>query len=337
MLGDNAYPSGTDGQYQAAVFETYPFLLRRTFLWPTFGNHDAISANSSSQTGVYFDAFTLPRAAEAGGMPSGTEAYYSFDYANVHFVVLDSQGSSRAPEGPMLTWAAADLAATTQEWVIAYWHHPPYSKGSHDSDSPWDSGGRLIDMREAALPILEAGGVDLVLAGHSHVYERSMLLDGHYGHSGSFNSAHLVDGGDGCICVGECPACVHGGDGAYVKPSLGTAANEGAVYSVVGSSSKATGSLPLDHPVMLIALREIGAMVLDVRGARLDGVWIQRGGEIRDRFTILKGGNQRGSGRRLRGPTLPGRRGSPWLPVRGGRACGAEGRPDRHGGSDLRR
>ena len=51
-------------------------------------------------------------SAEAGGVASGTEAYYSFDYANVHFIVLDSHDSPRSPGGAMLTWMKADLAAT---------------------------------------------------------------------------------------------------------------------------------------------------------------------------------------------------------------------------------
>ena len=48
----------------------------------------------------------------------------------------------------MLTWLANDLATTTQDWIIAYWHHPPYSKGTHDSDTE----GRLIDMRQNLMP-----------------------------------------------------------------------------------------------------------------------------------------------------------------------------------------
>ena len=74
MLGDNAYSDGTDAEYQAAVFETYPFILRQTVLWPTLGNHDGHSADSDTQTGVYYDIFTLPSSGEAGGMASGTEA-----------------------------------------------------------------------------------------------------------------------------------------------------------------------------------------------------------------------------------------------------------------------
>jgi hypothetical protein len=300
MLGDNAYDTGSEAQYQAAVFETYPQLLRNTVLWPAFGNHDAFSANSQTESGAYFDIFTLPRAAEAGGVASGTEAYYSFDYGNVHFIVLDSEGESPLgnylePSGDMLTWLVADLAATNQDWVIAYFHHPPYSKGSHDSDSRSDSGGRLVAMRENALPILETGGVDLVLGGHSHVYERSFLIDGHYGSSSSWDpEVHLVDEGDGCICTGVCPECQLAGNGPYVKESADLASHEGAVYAVVGSASKATGSGSLDHPAMVVGLDEIGAMVLDLEGSRLDARWIQRGGTLVDAFTLLKGGDDDG-------------------------------------------
>ncbi len=88
MLGDNAYNNGTDAEYQNAVFDTYPELLRQLPVWPTLGNHDGYSADSGTQTGPYYEIFDLPTNAEAGGQKSFTEAYYSFDYGNIHFVVL---------------------------------------------------------------------------------------------------------------------------------------------------------------------------------------------------------------------------------------------------------
>ena len=48
----------------------------------------------------------------------------------------------------MLNWLENDLAATSKDWIIAFWHQPPYSKGTHDSDREGD----LIEMRENALP-----------------------------------------------------------------------------------------------------------------------------------------------------------------------------------------
>ena len=62
------------------------------------------------------------------------------------------------------------MAATNQTWILCYWHHPPYSKGSHDSDDP--SNVEMFDMRQNVLPILDSTGVDLVMCGHSHDYER---------------------------------------------------------------------------------------------------------------------------------------------------------------------
>src|SRR2546425_1380610 len=272
MLGDNAYPNGTDSEYQAAVFNMYPMLLRNTVLWSTFGNHDAHSADSTSQSGPYYDIFTLPKNGEAGGVASGTEAYYSFDYSNIHFVCLDSVESNRSPSGAMLTWLKADLAATKQDWRIAFWHYPPYSKGSHDSDVD----ASLGQMRQYALPILESYGVDLVLSGHSHSYERSYLLDGHYGKSNTLTSSMIVDSGDGR----------EDGNGAYGKP-LGFAPHAGAVYVVTGSASHLTGGL-LNHPVMYLSLNELGSLVLDLNGGRLDAWFLSSTGVVQDYFTMKK-------------------------------------------------
>ena len=97
-LGDIAYDHGTDPEYQAALFDTYPELLRQTPIWPTYGNHDGESANAATESGPYFDIFTLPRFAEVGGFQSQTEAYYSFDYGIIHFISLDSFESDRTSE-----------------------------------------------------------------------------------------------------------------------------------------------------------------------------------------------------------------------------------------------
>lgn len=273
MLGDNAYQNGTDTEFQAAVFDMYPATLRSSVLWPTLGNHDGFTADSASGTGPYYDIFTLPRQGEAGGLPSGTEAYYSFDYGNIHFVSLESFETDRSPTGAMLTWLREDLAATTQPWLIVFFHHPPYTKGSHNSDTEIE----LVEMRQHALPILEDAGVDLVLTGHSHSYERSFLIDGHYGTSGTFSAGMKVDGGSGR----------ENESGAYRKP-LGLAPHAGAVYAVAGSSGKISGGT-LNHPAMFVALNSLGSMALDVNDDRLDAVFLDGTGVVRDRFTILKG------------------------------------------------
>jgi Calcineurin-like phosphoesterase/Purple acid Phosphatase, N-terminal domain len=271
MLGDNAYVGGTDAEYQGAVFDMYPTMLRKSVLWPTIGNHDTAQATTVPPTLPYFQIFSLPAAAEAGGLASGTEKYYSFDYANIHFVCLDSMTSARSPVGPMLTWLQNDLAATTKQWIIAFWHHPPYSKGSHDSDVEIE----LREMRQNALPILEDYGVDLVLSGHSHSYERSYLIDSHYGPSTQFISAMKKDGGSGRP----------GDTGPYRKE---TAPHNGAVYAVAGTSGQiAPGEL--NHPAMFISMSNLGSLVLDVTGNRADVKFIRETGAVGDSFTIVKG------------------------------------------------
>jgi hypothetical protein len=274
MLGDNAYLNGTDSQYQAAVFDMYPEMLRKSVLWPTLGNHDGVSANSATQTGPYYDIFTLPTNGEAGGLASGTEAYYSFDYGNIHFISLESHETDRSPDGAMMSWLMQDLADTMQEWIIAFWHHPPYSKGNHDSDVEQ----QLIQMRQNALPILEDAGVDLVLSGHSHSYERSYLLDQHYGKSDTLTPTMQIDSGDG----------KSGGNGAYKAVFDESNPFQGAVYITAGSSGW-TSDGPLDHPVMVHAsLQQLGSLVLDVNGNRLDATFVRENGSIDDSFTILK-------------------------------------------------
>jgi hypothetical protein len=276
MLGDNAYNDGTDSEYQAAVFDMYTGLLPKSVLWSTLGNHDGHSASSTSQTGPYYDIFNLTPPKAAGDPTiSGTEAYYSFDYGNIHFICLDSYDSDRSDAGTMQTWMIDDLTANTADWTIAFWHHPPYTKGSHDSDSET----ALAQMRTNFVNKLEDYGVDLVLSGHSHSYERSFLLDGHYGNSGTLGAGNIVDGGDGII----------GSDGEYHKPTAGPSPHEGAVYAVAGSSGK-TSSAPLNHPVMVhMSLLSLGSLVLDVDGNTLSGKFITNTGAIADDFTITKG------------------------------------------------
>ncbi len=275
MLGDNAYPDGTDYDYQKAVFEIYPETLRTIPLWPALGNHDGHSANSDTQSGPYYDMFTLPTRGQAGGVPSGTEAYYAFDYANIHFICLDSHHTERTPDGAMMQWLKADLAATTREWIVAFFHHPTYTKGTHDSDRE----RQLIEMRQNFLPVLEAGGVDLVLTGHSHVYERSFLLDGHYGQNETFDAtAHVKQPGDGRA----------DGTGVYRKPR-GRVAHAGEVSVVTGSAGHASNKpVPLNQRAMWISLNEAGSTILDIDGLKLDFTFLNEKGEKRDWFTIEK-------------------------------------------------
>ncbi len=278
MLGDNAYGSGSYYEYQNSFFNVYTQLLRQTVVWPALGNHDGYSVNTPAQTGPYYENFTLPTAGEAGGIASGTEAYYSYNYANIHFVVLDAFDVDRSASGPMAQWLEADLSANHSDWIIAYWHHPPYTKGSHDSDNPDGDDFELVEMRENILPILEQHGVDLVLGGHSHNYERSKFIDGHYGYSNSYSDVlYAKNTGSGDVYTGA---------SAYSK-SQPAQAHSGTVYAVVGTSAAAGGG-PMNHPVMYRAFSKLGSMVIDIDNLVLSARFVDDKGEVQDAFTLQK-------------------------------------------------
>jgi hypothetical protein len=273
-VGDMAYGTGRDVEFQSRFFESYQTTLRNSVCWPAMGNHEGHTSKGSTGIGPYYDAYWVPTRAESGGLASGTEAYYSFDHGNIHFICLDSHDLDRKPSGSMAKWLKADLEKAKAEWLIAFWHHPPYTKGSHDSDKEAD----LIEVRHHLLPILESGGVDLVLTGHSHIYERSMLLDGAYSTNATVAENFILDDGDGD------PR----GDGAYLK-GAGLRPHEGVVQVVAGHSGASLGRVGTS-PVMRRTLVEHGSVLVDVEGDTLVGRMINREGVERDRFSLVKRG-----------------------------------------------
>jgi hypothetical protein len=271
MLGDNAYATGTDAEFTDKLFEVYPNTMANTFTWPTVGNHEAMTSGASP----YLAAFYLPTAAEAGGIASQSELYYSFDYGNVHFICLDSELGSRTKTGAQYLWLQQDLQATRQDWIVVYFHHPPYTWGSHNSDTE----SKHVDMRQNFLPLMEQYGVDLVYGGHSHDYERSFLLDSAYGNStdNKAKAAQVIldkKSGD--------PA----GTGSYRKASM-KGAHEGAVYTVAGSSGQVSSIIGL-HPVMFAQRELLGSVILTVEDTVATAKFIDNTGAMKDQFQIIK-------------------------------------------------
>jgi acid phosphatase type 7 len=293
-VGDMAYSRGRDVEFQTRFFEMYEATLRHVVCWAAMGNHEGATSKGTNGVGPYYDAYVCPTRGEAGGLASGLEAFYSFDYGRVHFVCLDSHDLDRKPTGMMAQWLKADLEDTQQDWIIAFFHHPPYTKGSHDSDRE----KQLIEMRTHIMPVLESGGVDVVLTGHSHIYERSMLMDGAYA-TPTVAENVILDDGDGDP----------NGDGAYRK-SAGIHANEGAVQVVAGhggTTVRRKGTMP----VMKKIIAEHGSVLIDVAGDTLTGIMINKYAERRDLFSIVKRGEVMNT--RLANPWQP----TPWSPPKG--------------------
>jgi hypothetical protein len=251
------------------MFEIYRKLLMTTPIWPTIGNHD-VADHGRDGLKAYYDALTVPTKGEAGGEPSGTKQYYSFDYSNIHFVCLNSEDGSLKSDGEMVKWLEKDLASTKALWRIAYFHRPPYTRGRYDSDAD----GRMGEVRQYVLPVLEKHGVDLVLNGHCHIWQRSGLLNGHYGKSDTITDANKLDSGDGR----------EDGDGVYRKKA---GANQGTVYVIAGSSVLGSPE-PKEHPALVKGVSKLGTTVIDVDKGRLDVRYLDAEGKTLDYFTIVK-------------------------------------------------
>lgn len=277
MLGDNAYNSGTDAEYQAALFQNhYENQLKNIPLWVATGNHEMYTANAAAQTGPYYDIFSLPSNGECGGVPSGTEAYYSFNYANIHFVCLESTTASfRANGSAQMQWLQNDLSANTQKFLVIYFHHPPYSMGNHNSDNETE----LYEMRQNYNPIFEQYKADLILSGHGHSYERSFLLNGYYGNSSALLPAHIVSNQSGAM------------PSPFVKNSSNGYA--GTVYVQAGNAGVLeTVQTTWPHPAMYAANNlSLGSLVLDVNGDTLTLSFINNNTSspsVLDNFTIIR-------------------------------------------------
>ncbi len=284
-LGDNSYCCGTDAQYQTGAFDFYePGLFGSIPVMPVPGNHEYY-ATQTAQTDhqiPYFDIFSLPANGESGGLASGTEDYYSFDYGNVHFIALDSYGLEDGkrlshPQSRQYQWLERDLQQTQSEWIVVFFHHPPYSLLGHVSDALQE----LRDIRLNLVPLFDAYGVDLVLNGHSHNYERTKLIKNHrYGSETWRDEFHLAQPGSGNYNAGDRP---------YINKT------EGTVYVVVGSAGRLDwNGINGQLPAVYYQNKDIGgSMKITVRENRMDAEWIAGDGQVKDSFSFFKNVNSK--------------------------------------------
>ena len=154
--GDNAYPNGTSTDYNNCYDPTWGRQKSRTK--PAIGNHEY---DSSSSAAGYFGYF----GSAAGNVG---QAYYSFDMSGWHVVVLNTNCGSPGVTGgcgsssPQNQWLTADLAAHPTSCTVAIFHHPRFSSTQTGITG---TGATLWNT-------LYNAGVDLVIAGHRHGYER---------------------------------------------------------------------------------------------------------------------------------------------------------------------
>jgi lipopolysaccharide/colanic/teichoic acid biosynthesis glycosyltransferase len=147
--GDNVYPDGAPADFTSCYVPSWGRHLARTR--PVPGNHDYQTAGA-----VGYYRFFGARA----GVPGG--GFYSYDVGSWHIVALNSE-IDMGESSPQVKWLRQDLLAHATRCTLAYWHVPRFSSGdthgdSHHSAVVWD--------------VLYRAGVDVVLNGHEHYYER---------------------------------------------------------------------------------------------------------------------------------------------------------------------
>ena len=163
-LGDMIEHGESAGQWDDFFGIAAPLLATAPSI-TTIGNHQRDNAN-------YYNAFHLP----------GNEHWYSFSYGNARFICLEGDGY---PEGaPLYTpeelaWLEAELAGSTSPWLLVFQHRAVFSSAAEDSTE--------TGMRKTLQPLFERYGVDVLLSGHKHNYER-LLVSG---------ITYIVSGGGG--------------------------------------------------------------------------------------------------------------------------------------------
>ncbi len=357
LLGDNAYLNGSSKDYQDDFFTPLQNtkMMKQATLIPALGNHDYYESrlNSSdvplptrsgytidgsgndrlSRNYAYYDLFKTPQKGQAGGVPSGSPSYYSFDANLIHFIVLDSYGADLDPitgtrrslwenNSPQLAWLENDLIqndikVTNAEiyWTVVILHHPPYTKGSYDSDKNHGEAGVSFNdgiMNAIANKLvrkLENHKVDLVLSGHSHVYERSKQLKGLYDpvnpNIGPISSALTSAVSSSStykpnVSFNAVVNQINSSSGKYdgspdscpfETNSTSLSSTNGIVYAVVGSAStvQITPKDPLGHKALPIFNYSLGgSMLLEMQVTKLVAKWIDQNGNVGDSFTMLK-------------------------------------------------
>ena len=151
MMGDNMYGKEKAADFKTKFEDVYqPILSQGVKFYATLGNHD-----ESNQR--FYENFNMKG-----------EEYFRFKKGDVAFYNLNSNYMDKR----QLKWMEEQLSKDTSKWKIAFFHHPPYSSGGRHGSS---SG-----LREVVEPLFIKHGVDVVLAGHEHFYERIKPQNGIY-------------------------------------------------------------------------------------------------------------------------------------------------------------
>jgi 3',5'-cyclic AMP phosphodiesterase CpdA len=171
--GDVVYPAGQERHYDRRFFAPYGKLIKEVPIFLVLGNHDVRKGDGAAFLKNFHPSLSSP---------GSTKRYYSFDWGDAHFVALDSElyyGDKGGSAERQKAFLERDLAATGKSLKIAFLHRSPYGSSRHGGDET---------VRGDLEPIFARHEVNLVFAGHDHVYERTAPIEG---------VTYVVSGGGG--------------------------------------------------------------------------------------------------------------------------------------------
>jgi predicted phosphodiesterase len=165
--GDLIYPKGDWSDYPLNFFLPYRELLARAAFMPSMGNHDIATEGGRPM----LEIFALPKNGPAGIDPG---RFYWFDFGDARFAALDSNLADRSGvvteeqmRDGVAPWLRELLCGAPLRWKFVFLHHPPYTGSTKHRHATHEY------LRKIFTPVFDECGVDVVLAGHNHLYERS--------------------------------------------------------------------------------------------------------------------------------------------------------------------
>lgn len=171
LYSGDAVSSGSQQTEWDAWFDAARTVLPSLPIIPALGNHEASARQFRAQ-------FALP----------GNERWFSFDYGDVHFVVLHDSPANAAELVEQARFLDADLGATRRRWKVVMHHRGIYSSSEHGSQA---------DLQALWMPLYDKHGVDVVFNGHDHDYERTWPMRGGVRVPDGQGTTYVVNGGGG--------------------------------------------------------------------------------------------------------------------------------------------
>lgn len=245
MLGDFVYYWGEYEHYKPRLFAMYPNLMRDRVFYFTVGNHEGLTERGAPALAHFY----APR----NGPPlTAPESNYSFDYADVHFVSVNSGSDLHELETRVKPWLEADLAASPKTWKVVFTHEPPVTRDPYRIDRQENPA-----VRAHVLAVAAAAGVDLLISGAVHSFQRYLPI------TSVTSTAPYVEWSS--CAQGRGTTLIYPGTGAWVRQPPGPIPDALEPPMLVYAPTLGTGAFEVNGTTLTASL-------VDVLGRTIDSV-----------------------------------------------------------------